>query len=146
MDSLLISPTPAVHTHPPCQPQSLASLKVGVLTRPADEADQLGRAATIITDGDDVVEMALSLFCDPAKHIYETVGRGALGEGRDSMSAAVCGRDNVANTGCDIATCAVRAALTSREDCDARGFAGPDHKPIKHNFRGHERGLMEPGG
>jgi hypothetical protein len=92
VDSLLISPTPAVHTHHHhvSHMQSLAP-KVGRLTRPADEADQLRRAPAIVADGDDVVEMALPLFRDPSKHIHEAVGSGALGEERDSMSAAVRG-------------------------------------------------------
>jgi hypothetical protein len=53
-----------------------------LLTRTANESDQLGRAAAIVADWDDVVELALSALDYLIEHIDETVPTGTYEMGR----------------------------------------------------------------
>lgn len=72
-NSLRISPTPRELSVTVCV---FSPTETG-LTGAADESDQLRRAATIITDWDDIVKLALSVLNYPVEQIDEAIPTGA---------------------------------------------------------------------
>jgi hypothetical protein len=78
-----MSPIPGEH----CQWLLAAPSKEvgGEPTRTAQHSDQLGRAAAIVADRDDITERAPSALAQLVEDVHEAVGRGSTPEDDDAL-------------------------------------------------------------